>query len=66
MFDKFFDKLGEHRLFFELVLQLCFWIWLLVSTFTKDYVNVALAAWWIMYFELSQINTNLKELQEKE
>lgn len=63
---KLLDKLVEYRPFLDLVLVLFFWVLLAVAAWTKDYENMACAAWWIILLELVQVNDNLKALKEKE
>ena len=63
---KLLDKLVEYRPFLDVVLVLFFWVLLAVATWTKDYENMAIAAWWIILLELVQVNDNLKALKEKE
>jgi hypothetical protein len=41
-----------------------FWVLLAVATWTKDYENMAIAAWWIILLELVQVNDNLKSLKD--
>jgi len=57
MFVKFMDKLASYRPFLDVVL-------LAVATWTKDYENMAIAAWWIILLELVQVNDNLKSLKD--
>ena len=63
---KLLDKLVEYRPFLDVVLVWFFWVLLAVATWTKDYENMAIAAWWIILLELVQVNDNLKALKEKE
>ena len=64
MFVNFMDKVASYRPLFEFALQVLFWSLLLVATWTKDYENMAIAAWWIILLELVQINVNLKSLKD--
>ena len=61
---KFMDNLVEYRPFLDVVLLLFFWVLLAVATWTKDYENMAIAAWWIILLELVQMNTNIKSLKD--
>lgn len=61
---EFMDKLVSYRPLFEFALQVFFWSVLAVATWTKDYENMAIAAWWIILLELVQINVNLKSLKD--
>ena len=62
---KFMDKLVSYRPVLDLVLQVFFWVVMIVATLTKDYENMAIAGWWIILLELVQVNDNLKELKGK-
>ena len=64
MFVNFMDRVANYRPLFEFALQVFFWSVLLVSTWTKDYEHMAIAAWWIILLELVQINVNLKSLKD--
>jgi hypothetical protein len=64
MFVKFMDKLASYRPFLDVVLLAFFWVLLAVATWTKDYENMAIAAWWIILLELVQVNDNLKSLKD--
>jgi hypothetical protein len=64
MFVNFMDKLVSYRPFFDVALLVFFWLVLAVATWTKDYENMAIAAWWIILLELVQINVNLKSLKD--
>jgi hypothetical protein len=61
---EFMDKLVSYRPFFDVALLVFFWSVLAVSTWTKDYDNMAIAAWWIILLELVQVNDNLKSLKD--
>ena len=61
---EFIDKIASYRPFLDLALQVFFWSVLIVSTFTKDYENMAIAGWWIILLELVQVNDNLKSLKD--
>ena len=61
---EFIDKVASYRPFLDLVLQMFFWVVLIVATWTKDYENMAIAAWWIILLELVQVNSNLKSLKD--
>jgi hypothetical protein len=61
---EFMDKLVSYRPFFDVVLLVFFWLVLAVATWTKDYENMAIAAWWIILLELVQVNDNLKSLKD--
>lgn len=61
---KFMDNLASYRPFLDVTLQVIFWSLLAVSTWTKDYENMAIAAWWIILLELVQVNDNLKSLKD--
>jgi hypothetical protein len=58
------DNLASYRPFLDVTLQVIFWSLLAVSTWTKDYENMAIAAWWIILLELVQVNDNLKSLKD--
>lgn len=62
---KFMDKLVSYRPVLDVVLQVFFWVVMIVATLTKDYENMAIAGWWIILLELVQVNDNLKELKGK-
>ena len=64
MFVKFMDKLASYRPFFDVALLVFFWVLLAVATWTKDYENMAIAAWWIILLELVQVNDNLKSMKD--
>ena len=61
----FLEKVVSYRPFLDLILQMFFWLVMIVATLTKDYENMAIAAWWIIFLELVLINDNLKALKEK-
>jgi len=61
---EFIDKVVSYRPFLDLLLQIFFWLVLIVATLTKDYENMAIAAWWIVFLELVQVNDNLKALKK--
>jgi hypothetical protein len=61
---EFMDKLVSYRPFLDVVLLMFFWILLAVATWTKNYENMAIAAWWIILLELVQVNDNLKSLKD--
>jgi len=61
---EFIDKIVSYRPFLDLLLQIFFWLVLIVATLTKDYENMAIAAWWIVFLELVQVNDNLKALKK--
>ena len=63
---KFMDKLVSYRPVLDVALQVFFWLILVVATWNKDYENMAIAGWWIILLELTQVNDNLKTLKEKE
>lgn len=63
---KFMDKLVSYRPVLDVALQVFFWLILVVATWNKDYENMAIAGWWIILLELTQVNDNLKALKEKE
>ena len=63
---KFMDKIASYRPVMDVILQLFFWLVLVVATWIKDYENMAIAGWWIILLELTQVNDNLKALKEKE
>lgn len=58
------DNLIQYRPFLDVVLQVFFWLLLAAATLTKDYENMAIAAWWIIFLELVLINDNLKALKK--
>jgi hypothetical protein len=62
---EFMDKLVSYRPFLDAVLQIFFWLVMIVATLTKDYENMAIAAWWIIFLELVLINDNLKALKKE-
>jgi hypothetical protein len=62
---EFMDKLVSYRPFLDLLLQIFFWLVMIVATLTKDYENMAIAAWWIIFLELVLINDNLKALKKE-
>jgi hypothetical protein len=62
---EFIDKVVSYRPFLDLLLQIFFWLVLIVATLTKDYENMAIAAWWIVFLELVQVNDNLKALKKE-
>ena len=61
---EFMDKLVSYRPFFDVALLVFFWLLLAVATWTKNYENMAIAAWWIILLELVQVNDNLKSMKE--
>ena len=61
---EFMDKLVSYRPFFDVALLVFFWLVLAVATWTKNYENMAIAAWWIILLELVQVNSNLKSLKD--
>jgi hypothetical protein len=61
---EFMDKLVSYRPFFDVALLVFFWLILAVATWTKNYENMAIAAWWIILLELVQVNDNLKSLKD--
>jgi hypothetical protein len=61
---EFIDKIVSYRPFLDLLLQIFFWLVLIVATLTRDYENMAIAAWWIIFLELVQVNDNLKALKK--
>jgi hypothetical protein len=61
---EFMDKLVSYRPFFDVALLVFFWLVLAVATWTKNYENMAIAAWWIILLELVQVNDNLKSLKD--
>ncbi len=61
---EFIDKVASYRPFLDLILQMFFWLVLIVATLTKDFENMAIAAWWIIFLELVQVNANLKSLKD--
>ena len=61
---EFMDKLASYRPFFDVALLVFFWLVLAVATWTKNYENMAIAAWWIILLELVQVNDNLKSLKD--
>jgi len=61
---EFIDKVASYRPFLDLLLQIFFWLVMIVATLTKDYENMAIAAWWIVFLELVQVNDNLKALKK--
>jgi hypothetical protein len=62
---KILDKIASYRPFLDLILQIFFWLVMIVATLTKDYENMAIAAWWIIFLELVLINDNLKALKKE-
>jgi hypothetical protein len=62
---EFIDKVASYRPFLDLLLQIFFWLVMIVATLTKDYENMAIAAWWIVFLELVQVNDNLKALKKE-
>ena len=62
---KFMDTLVSYRPFLDVVLQVFFWLLLAVATWTKNYEDMAIAAWWIILLELVQVNDNLKALKKE-
>ena len=62
---EFMDKVASYRPFLDLILQMFFWLVMIVATLTKDYENMAIAAWWIIFLELVLINDNLKALKKE-
>jgi len=62
---EFIDRVASYRPFLDLLLQIFFWLVLIVATLTKDYENMAIAAWWIVFLELVQVNDNLKALKKE-
>jgi len=61
---EFMDKVASYRPFLDVILLVFFWSILAVATWTKNYENMAIAAWWIILLELVQVNDNLKSLKE--
>jgi len=61
---KFMYNLAQYRPVLDVVLLMFFWVLLAVATWTKDYENMAIAAWWIILLELVQVNDNLKSLKD--
>lgn len=61
---KFMDKLVSYRPVLDVVLQVFFWVVMIVATLTKDYENMAIAGWWIILLELVQVNDNLKSMKD--
>ena len=61
---EFMDKLVSYRPFFDVALLVFFWLVLAIATWTKNYENMAIAAWWIILLELVQVNDNLKSLKD--
>jgi len=61
---EFIDKVVSYRPFLDLLLPIFFWLVLIVATLNKDYENMAIAAWWIVFLELVQVNDNLKALKK--
>ena len=61
---EFIDRVASYRPFLDLILQMFFWLVLIVATLTKDFENMAIAAWWIIFLELVQVNANLKSLKD--
>ena len=61
---EFMDRMVNYRPFFDVALLVFFWSILAVATWTKDYENMAIAAWWIILLELVQVNDNLKSMKE--
>jgi hypothetical protein len=61
---EFMDKMVSYRPFFDVALLVFFWLVLAVATWTKNYENMAIAAWWIILLELVQVNDNLKSLKD--
>ena len=61
---EFMDKVVSYRPFFDVALLVFFWLVLAVATWTKNYENMAIAAWWIILLELVQVNDNLKSLKD--
>ena len=61
---EFMDKLASYRPFLDVALLVFFWVFLAVATWTKDYENMAISAWWIILLELVQVNDNLKSLKD--
>jgi hypothetical protein len=61
---EFMDKLVSYRPLLGVILNVFFWVLLIAATWTKDYENMAIAAWWIILLELVQVNDNLKSLKD--
>ena len=61
---EFMDRMVNYRPFFDVALLVFFWLVLAVATWTKNYENMAIAAWWIILLELVQVNDNLKSMKE--
>jgi len=61
---KFMDNLIQYRPFLDVALQMFFWLLLAAATWTKNYEDMAIAAWWIILLELVQVNDNLKALKK--
>jgi hypothetical protein len=61
---EFMDKMVSYRPFFDVALLVFFWLVLAVATWTKNYENMAIAAWWIILLELVQVNDNLKSMKD--
>ena len=61
---EFMDRMVNYRPFFDVALLVFFWLVLAVATWTKNYENMAIAAWWIILLELVQVNDNLKSMKD--